>query len=150
IDFLKTYTSDIDVQAGEEPRAELYFCVLEGKASLKTDAYHEYPNLAGPSGPALFEWDNKGAGARGPRRLDKLLPIFSKELPANDQATEMRLAVEEISKRMVDKKPVDVVLLEGAQADKPSHHVLGILSLAAIDALPTLLDILADDDPRHG
>lgn len=150
IDFLKVYTSDIDVQAAEEPRAELYLCLLQGKASLKTDAYREYPNLSGPSGPALFEWDNKGAGARGPRRLDKPLPIFSKELPANEQAGEMRLAVEEISKRMVDKKPVDVVLLEGTQSNKPSHHVLGILSLAAIDAVPTLLDILADEDPQHG
>lgn len=150
IDYLKNYTPDTDYQSGEEPRAELYLCILQGRASLKTDTYHEFPNLTGPPGPAMFSWDNKGAGARGPQRLERPLPVWSKELPSNDSVAEMRLAIEEISKRMVDRKAVDIVLLEGTQSTKNSHHVLSILSLGAIDAVPTLLDILGDEDPRRG
>jgi hypothetical protein len=152
IDFFKTYGADIDQLGGEEPRSELHLCVLSGRASLKTDAYHEYPNLTAPPGPALFHWSNRDpAGtARTPDRLDRPLPVWNKELPTTDQAKEKRLALDEISKRMTDRKPVDVALLEEVQVDQRSHHVLGILGLAAIDAVPALVDILSDETQNHG
>jgi hypothetical protein len=149
IDFFKAYTRDIDYQGGEEPRAELYLCVTQGKAGLSVDPYHEYPNLSEPPGPALFAWDNKGAGTRGPIRLDKRPPAFTKDVAVTEQAKAMRVALAELSMQLTPKKPLDVAMLEGREKG-PAARTLSIYSLSAIDAVPQLLDILGDEDPARG
>jgi hypothetical protein len=149
IEFFKQYTSDIDWQSGEEPRAELYLGVMSGRVSLKVD-YREYPSLTAPPGPAMFSWDNKGAGVRGPVKLDQVFPVWNKEVPTTKDANEMRVALEEISKQMVGMRRVEVVLEEGVQPGrKMSQRTLCILSLGAIDAVPTLLDILSNEDTAY-
>jgi hypothetical protein len=149
IDLIKRYTPDTDYQGGEEPRADLYLTVVQGKAGLRMDGYHEYPNLSEPPGPAFFSWDNKGAGARGPLRFDKRPPSLSKEIPTTAQAKPMRVALDELSVLLTPKKALDVALLEGRQKDAAAR-TLSIYSLGAIDAIPQLLDILSDEDPEHG
>ncbi len=149
IDLFSHYTRDIDWQGGEEPRTELYLYVLQGKAGLR-DGFHEYPNLEGPTGPALISWDNKGAGTSAPRPVAQPLPFFNRDIPISPQAKEMDLALKEVSMTMVGKKTVDLVLKEDVQDTKPSHRTLSILCLGALDDVPTLLDLLAEEDPTRG
>ncbi len=149
IDYFKAYTRDIDYAGGEEPRAELYLCIIQGTAGVTIDSYHEYPNLKEPPGPAIFSWDNKGSGARGPVRLDKRPPAFTKDVPMTPQAKAMRVALQELSMQLTQKKALDVALLEGREKG-PAARTLSIYSLSAIDAVPQLLDILSDEDPAHG
>src|SRR5262249_19505736 len=113
--------------------------------------YREPQRLTAPPGPAMFIWDNKGAGARGPIPLEAVYPVWGKDVDLMDKiATEHRLALEEISRQMVGTRPVDVVLEEGVQAErKESHRKLCIMALGALDAVPRLLDILADETPQH-
>jgi hypothetical protein len=149
VDLLRTYTRDINWVDGEEPRAELYFCVLQGKASLDINTYRKYSNLEGPSGPALFLWDNKGPGASGPIKLDKTPDIWNKLPRKTDISEPMRIALEELSRRMVGNRPLDVVLMEGLQTETPATRLLAIYSLCALDEVRKLIEILGDEDHTH-
>jgi hypothetical protein len=149
VDLLRLYTPDINYLDGEDPRAELYLCMLRGKASLRVDGYH-FSNLQAPPGPALFVWDNKGSGWRGPLPLERPLPEFDKQPPAT-KAKEMMPALEGLSKRMVGKRKPDVVLLEGLQKEQPTDRLLCIYALCALDEVVKLVETVGDEDadPTH-
>jgi hypothetical protein len=145
IDLLKHYTRDINYLDGEEPRAELYLVVLRGKASLKIDSYH-YSNLQGPPGPALFAWDNKGAGARGPAPLEKVPGFWSKVPPDNKLARDMGVALKEMSNLMVGKKTPGETLEEMRQAEKPLfQRLLALYCCVGLDQVRRLIDALGEE-----
>lgn len=150
IDLIKHYTPDVDWKQGEEPRAEVYLCVLKGKAALKVDQYLAFPILEAPPGPAFFLWNNKGPAPQSPIRLEQTPPIWEKTPPMTKEAAAMTAALEEMSKRLTDRKAVDVVLLENLQAPQAEQRLLSIYSLSAVDDVRKLLDVLADEDPNHG
>jgi serine/threonine protein kinase len=148
VDLLKQYTRDINYKEGEGPRAELYLCVLRGKAGVKMGEFH-YSNLTGPPGPAVFLWDNIGPGAQGPKTLKTVPPIWSKDPPRTDLAKDMTLALEELSGRMAERKPLDMVLMEGLHQERQASRLLSVYCLGAIDEARKLVEILGDEDPAH-
>jgi hypothetical protein len=148
VDLLRLYTRDIEYHRGEEPRADLFLCVLRGKAGVKIDTYH-FSNLQEPPGPSLFVWDNKGSGWRGPIKLDRALPEFNKQPPATPLAKEMAVALQELSLRMVGKQRPEVILLEGREKEQPMGRLLAIYSLCALDEVGKLIEILGDETEAH-
>ncbi len=157
VDLLKHYTRDVNYRDGEDPRTELVLVLLRGTASVRIDFY-QYSNLKAPrEGGAMFLWDNKGAGTRGPIPIEKLPPLFSKvpvtttlSVPALVKAAdEMVIALKELSKKMVGKKPPSVALGEFQESDRQSHRVLAIYSYCALDEVRKLIDTLGDEDPNH-
>jgi hypothetical protein len=155
VDLLKHYTRDINWRDGEEPRAELYLIVLKGKANLRMNTYH-FSDLTAPPGPALFVWDNKGSGAQGPIRVEKVPAFWDKTLspPAGNDASkwfdEMKLALVELSKRMVENKPLGVALAEARQPNQPlGQRLLSIYALCALDGIRDLFDVLEADAPEQ-
>jgi hypothetical protein len=148
VDLLKHYTRDVNYREGEGPRAELYLCVLKGKAGLKMDTFH-YSNLQGPPGAAMFLWDNIGPGAQGPLHLEAVAPIWSKDPPKTDLARDMVIALREQAERMVGTKPLDVALIEGLQTERPASRLLAVYSLGAINEPRKLVEILGEADQTH-
>jgi hypothetical protein len=150
LDLLKQYTRDIHWADGEEPRAELYSCLLQGKAKLKINEYNPYPVEAAP-GASVFLWENKGQFNPGPfRPPEAWRALWSKVPPANDLANDMGLSLKELSTRIVGNQPLDVVLVEGLQTERLPQRRLAIYSLCALDDVRKLIDILGDEDPTHG
>jgi outer membrane biosynthesis protein TonB len=147
VELIKRYFGDIRWQDGEEPLENVYLAMLKGKGTFKRD-YNSF-NLEMP-GPAFVMWDNKGRGLSERQPLQRPYPQWDKAAPANKEADEMGSALEELSKRMTDKKSVDVALIEGLQSDRPSHRLLSIYCLGALDEVRRLLDVLGDEDPNRG
>jgi hypothetical protein len=147
IEIIRRYTGDIRWQDGEEPWTGAYLAILKGKGALTAD--YRVLSLEMP-GPAFCLWDNKGRGLAGPNKLPKAYPQWEKTPPATKEADEMTAALEDLSKRMVDKKSVDIVLVEGLQSDKLSQRFLSIYCLGALDEVRRLLDVLGEEDPNHG
>jgi hypothetical protein len=121
--------------------------MLKGKGSLNSD-YKSF-SLEMP-GPAFCMWDNKGRGLGDRQPLQRPFPQWDKSPPANKEADEMGAALEDLSKRMTDKKSVDVALMEGLQSDRPAPRLLSIYCLGALDEVQRLLDVLGDEDPNRG
>jgi hypothetical protein len=154
LELVKTCPPEINYQDGEEPVANMTLYVLKGKAGVKYDAYQELPDLAGPTGPALLFWNNKGAGTKGPIPIPQPIPVLAKEPPppqGGDPAKELRPARGEIAGRMTGGQPVDVMLLEGAQSSPVrEQRILCIYGLGAVDAVGSLFDLLASEDKQAG
>jgi hypothetical protein len=149
VDLFKHFTRDINFRANEEPRAELYLCMIEGEAEFRPDAFQSHQLAAAP-GPALFLWDNFTRG-HGPRRLRELPPIWSKLPPDTDVARPMTAALKGLASRLESPKAVDVALKEGVEKDDaPAQtRLLSIYCMAAVDELNDLVDRLEDGDPTH-
>jgi hypothetical protein len=147
VELIKRYFGDFRWQDGEEPLANVYLAILKGKGTFKRD-YNSF-NLEMP-GPAFVMWDNKGRGLSERQPLQRPFPQWDKAPPANKEADEMGTALEDLSKRMTDKKSVDVALVEGLQSDRPSQRLLSIYCLGALDEVRRLLDVLGDEDPNRG
>src|SRR5262249_54504202 len=80
------------------------------------------------------------------------LHFWDKQKPQTDQADQAETALRELLQRLVSRapdKPVESVVQESLQADKPASRVLGVFSLGALDAVGKVLDALADDDERR-
>jgi hypothetical protein len=150
LDLLRRYRGDVNYMAGEEPLATLHFLLLKGHAGLAIE-YQQYPNLSSPPGPAYFRWDNKGPGAQGPHRVDKVPPFFAKVLRVPGRAAEdMELALKQLSQRMLaDKFPTDVLEEVLAATEEPAQHLLAIYCLGALDEVKKLIGILGDQTPDH-
>ncbi len=71
--------------------------------------------------------------------------------PSQKAFRDFRPALDEVSNLLLDpKKAADVGLLEGVDTGKqPDQKALCIYCLGAIDAVPTLLDILGKADPKN-
>src|SRR5262249_26112683 len=80
VELSRRFNPDSNWAAGEEPRAEVVLCMLQGKASLKKDTYF-YNNLEASPGANVILWDNEGPGGQGPRPLPHVLPFWTKDLP---------------------------------------------------------------------
>jgi hypothetical protein len=149
VELVRLYTPQIDYQSGEEPLAQAFLCMLRGKAVLRENNYHEFPNLEAPPGAALIAWNNKGRGIGGPFRLEKPVPAWGKTPPAFEEAKEMEAALRELSKRMSGQSP-EAIIHEFVASQVPSQRLLGITCLSAIDDVPKLIDVLDKDaDPGH-
>jgi hypothetical protein len=148
VEVIKRYNGDIRWQEGEEPWTGVYLAIIKGKGALNAD-FHDFPNLEMP-GPSFFVWDNKGKRLSGPNKLQKPFSQWDKSPPANRDADEMTAALEDLSKRLTDKKGVEVVLMEGLQSDKLPQRLVSIYALCALDEVHRLLDVLNDEDPTHG
>jgi hypothetical protein len=153
VDLLKLYTRDINYAEGEDPLMMLFLMVMRGKAGVKVD-YNNH-SLEGPPGPALLSWDNKRSGVQGPTRIEKLSPAWGKAPPSNlpggrqAAADDMLVALKELSKRMIGKKPPGLVLDETLQSDRRANRVLAIYCFCGLDDVRKLIDTLGDDDPSH-
>ncbi|HEY1859524.1 MAG TPA: HEAT repeat domain-containing protein, partial [Gemmataceae bacterium] len=135
-------------ESGLNPHAEMFLCVLKGRASAAI-GHEEHSQLHPAPGAALFTWENEGKGARGPLSLQKPLPYWDKTLPENAAAQEMRRAIDELQSSLALKSTVESVLLKSLRSERPSHRLLAVRFLGAIDALPKLLDALGDEDAAH-
>jgi hypothetical protein len=143
VELMRHYVGDIRWREGEEPLTQVFLGFLKGNGSLKVD-YNAFP-MEMP-GRAFCGWDNKRGSVFGPMSLQKPFPQWDKSPPMNKEADEMSVALEDLSKRMTDKKLVDVVLAEGLQADRFSTRLVSIYALGALDEVRRLLDILGDED----
>ncbi len=148
VDLVQRYTGDIRWQEGEEPYAEVFLGFIAGKGALKAD-YVTRSSLGMP-GPAFTIWNNKGRGMPEFTRLEKPFAEWDKAPFASKQADEMIRAAEELSKRMTEKKAVDVALMEGLQSNRLSERLLSIYAFGALDEVGRLLEVLDDEDPTHG
>jgi hypothetical protein len=149
VELLKGYSGDIRWQEGEEPWTGAYLAIIKGKGALDAD-YRAFPNLEMP-GPSFFTWDNKGRGLQGPKKLPRAFPQWDKSPPPNlKEAASALAAMADLSKRMMEKKEVNVVLLEGRSSQQISDRLLAIYSFGALDEVKQLLDVLGDEDPAHG
>jgi hypothetical protein len=148
VELIKHYDGSIRWQEGEEPYASLLLGVIKGKGSLDAD-YHAFPNLEMP-GPSLFIWDNKGHGLVGPKGLPRPFPQWDKSPPNNKETPGAMAAMESLSKRMIDNKSVNVVLMEGLVSPSLPERILSIRSFGALDQVQPLLDVLGDEDENHG
>lgn len=122
--------------AGEEPPAQLYLIVLKGQARVRV-GYNAYAAQA-PPGPALFYWNNVGAPSRGPISLAKMIPQWIQDQPSSPD-------LEELAAQLTDRTALNVVLAENRRSNRPSKRALAVYCLGAIDAVPELLDALADE-----
>lgn len=147
LELIKRYTPDINYQDGEDPRADLSLYVLKGRAGLRF-GYHNFPNLEGPTGAALFVWDNKGNPPQQPITVKEPIALFGRELAATAPAAkDLRPALGEIADRMTGKQSVDVFLVEGAKtSSRPEQRALCIFCLGSIDDVSSLLDILGNNE----
>jgi hypothetical protein len=155
IDLLKRYTRDINYRANEDPRAELYLCLLRGEAELRVDyVTHNLEALKS----ALFLWDNF-TRPRGPLPIKEVPDIWSKDPPspsadnarAAEAIKEMTAALRGLEGRLATTRTVDVALKEGVEKDdaRPAVRMLAIYSMAAIDDMNELIDRLDDDNLAH-
>ncbi|HXG08471.1 MAG TPA: hypothetical protein VNK04_01660, partial [Gemmataceae bacterium] len=133
--------------------------VLKGQAQLRVGV--QQFALQAPPGPALYTWANHGPSAPGPQPLpDEVAPLWHKTLPATwqwqklpvpqQQAAQktyeaMRQALNELSNRLNTAASLHVVLAEDMRSPRPMTRELAVLSLGAVDALPEVLDALADE-----
>jgi hypothetical protein len=150
IELIKWYTPNLNY-FDEDSRADLTLYVLKGRAGLKHDGFFEVGELQGPTGKALVSWDNKALGLQGPHKIEQPIPVFAKDFPSGDEAKQLRPALSEIADRMIGKQPVEVVLVEGAKTGKdPSQRRVCTYCLGAVGAVPALLDLLGNEDPKAG
>jgi hypothetical protein len=150
VDLFKHFTRDINYRADEDPRAELYLCVLKGEVELRIDPYTTHSMEAPPRG-ALFLWDNF-TRPRGPISIKEVPPIWSKDPPEGEIPRKMTAALRTLQVRLEATKTVDVALKEAVEKeDAPLPlRFLAIYSMAAIDDVNELIERLDDDNIRHG
>jgi hypothetical protein len=98
----------------------------------------------------LFSWNSYGRGLLGPFEQPAQMAAFSKDVPATKEVNDIREGLDGISKRMGEKKAVNVVLTEIVQDGSQTQRSLCIYCLGAIDAIPNLLDILDNQDDARG
>jgi len=148
VDLFKMLPTNVDWRS-QQPRADVVLTLLKGKAELHLQ-YNKFENLQMP-GPGFFRWDSYGPGITGPLPQQVPSPAFGKDIPAGKDIAKLRESLEAISRRMGEKKAVNVVLKEIVSADDSAElqRLLSIQFLAALDAIPTVLDILdGKDDAR--
>jgi hypothetical protein len=119
--------------------------VLKGHVTLRTD--YQVFNMPAPE---KFIWDNyHGSAAAGPQPLQPLPDWWtSRGLPKKKAGKEMLLALDDFEQQLRKKgQPMDVALAELRQDGPRSARVLSVWCLAAIDAVPQLVDAL--DDAQH-
>jgi hypothetical protein len=151
IDLAGTYTSDTPFKkAGpnvqpERPTVLLFLVVLRGHAQVKADA-----NVYSVRAPSLMSWDNNGPGVRPPTPFDAAgMKAWDKAMSQKESTKDDTLALKELLVRLSDKQPVELVVKESLQSDKPASRSLAVYSLAALGAVSRVLDALADDDERQ-
>lgn len=137
---------------GEAPVAALNLIVLKGQMELKTPlAEHR---LSAPPGPALMQWDSAGGADKGPQRSEELPAWADPNAKPLADATLAAGIVERLQNRLKDKTPDEALLdlLTAADRDSDAHRAaltreIVVLSQAALDDLPHVVDALAD--PKH-
>jgi len=147
VDVYKVTPANLDWKR-DEPLAVANLYLVQGKGGLRVD-YQSFPSLSSP-GPSLFSWNSYGRGLQGPFEQPAQLAAFGKDVPATKEATDLREGLDGISKRLGEKKPVNVVLQEIMDDGSQTQRSLTIYCLGAIDAMPTLLDILDNKDEARG
>jgi hypothetical protein len=147
IDLFKVYTRDIKHRAGEEPRADLYLCVVSGEVEAKVDALSTH-NLEAPPGTALIAWDSF-TKVHDPVRLPKLPAVWDKAPPKTAQAKAFSARLATLEKRFDGKKSVEAVLAEAMASGDNALCFLALYCFAASDDVKRLLDALGDDRPER-
>jgi hypothetical protein len=152
LDLLGRYPRDVgfQIEKGPPPRAELYLFVLSGNASVKADA-STYQLHAAPGGPSLMSWNNYDEGVHPPGQINpRMLAIWDKAVPSTQGAQDALQALTDLLKRSFENKPIELVVEESLQSDRPMSRILAVYGLGALDATGKVLDALADEDERHG
>ncbi|MFL5243223.1 MAG: hypothetical protein ACJ8FY_14050 [Gemmataceae bacterium] len=148
VDLTGRNTMHSPFQSGIDPRAQLVLCVLKGHAGAKI-GYERFA-LQAPPGEAQLFWNNEGRGLQRPSYLKENLPIWNKTIAHTKLAEEMKGAVEQLWKNLInDKKSVEVTLQEALDSTDPRLRILAVLYLGALDDVSTLIDALGDQEPSH-
>jgi hypothetical protein len=130
---------------GGGPVTYLGLFVLKGQVQLKISNDTHF--MREPKGPALFFWSNLQGRSPAPMYRDSLPAWADKPLAATQPPT-MVQALRNFSKRLKGPVAVDVILAEMVKDQKNGPgQVLGTFSLGAVQDLPDLLEVLADE--RH-
>jgi hypothetical protein len=145
LDLVARYPSGVAfAEGGDPPLASLYLVVLSGSAQVKADA-STYSLRASP-GLCLMSWENYGKGVHEPGQINPAALVnWDKGFPQTESAQRARDALDGLLRRW-SAKPAEVILEESLQSDQPLSRVLGVLSLGALEAIPKVLDALADED----
>lgn len=138
--------------AHQPPRAECFLFLLKGQASVGL-AHETHHGLRPTTDPLVLSWDNQTRTVRGPApavsRIDALLlPIWSDNPPANELARNVRLALNELNRRVVANRPVEAGLVEFLQPGEAStvyQRMLAVRSLTALDSLADVVNVLGDE-----
>jgi hypothetical protein len=130
--------------AGDAPVAALALWVLKGQAALALGSEHF--TLRAPPGPAYFHWDSVNGVDATPRRRDRLPPWAHADAPSTAAAQKTQKALEK-QRQALATKPADTLLVEQLTDNDTSIRELAVYGLGAIDAMPRLVNALAD--PAH-
>jgi hypothetical protein len=131
-------------RGAEAPEASLALWVLEGRATLSIRDQKEVAMQA----PTLFLWDNLGPNYQGPHTRPRAPEWWTAaSLPTPRESRPVIQALEELSKRVTGKAPVEVVLSEAIRDPDAGLRALVVRSLVAVGSVPRLLDAL--DDEKH-
>jgi hypothetical protein len=124
------------------PQILVALLALEGQPQLRIGFQ---PETALPV-PGIHMWDNLGPGAPGAQRMPAPPDWWTTPgLPATREARPVLQALEELSKRLSGKAPVEVALSEALKENDGSLRVLAVRCLVAVGDLPRLLDALDDE-----
>ncbi len=121
------------------PQAFVAIFVLKGTAELKVQSRSHL--MREPPGPAMFFWSNSGGASPGPQSL-ATVPAWAGSRTPPARTNQL---LDNLGSRLRSGTPPDEVITEFAKESDPPSQRLGILCLAAIGKLPTLLDALADE-----
>jgi hypothetical protein len=135
LDLLRQYTPDSNWRGDEEPRTEMYLCILKGKADLKYGAF-TFNNLQAPPGTAVFLWDNGGGRPAPPQRIDTLPAIWSKNPPVEKWAR----AAEDVRRQLREAPPK-----KGPELQAFLNHLREQIKKA--DAIQAVLEPLSKSIP---
>jgi hypothetical protein len=126
----------------EAPVIDVGLFLLKGQASLKV-RLNTYSLREG--GPALFFWNSLQGPGPSPQPL-RSQPPWAGKTPPRGQPN-MTPALEALSKRLKGRAVEDLVLnlTEMVREDSVPGQMLATYCLGALDAVPSLLEILADE-----
>jgi hypothetical protein len=148
VDLSGRNTMHSPFQSGIDPRAELYLCVLKGHVGAKI-GYDKFA-LQAPPGQCSLAWNNEGKGLLGPAFSKENLPVWNKTIARTKLAEEVKKAVEQLWRGLIDdKKSVEVTLQEALDSTDPTQRDLAVLFLCGLDDVSTVIDALGDQDPSH-
>jgi hypothetical protein len=121
-----------------EPETYVRIYALKGAANLRA-AHHEFQL---PS-PSVFDWDNLGGAAPGPQPIPRAPDWWThagtSRLPG---AKEMQTALDGLSRRLIAKDSLEVVLAESLKEGEMATRVLALRCLGAMDDLSRLVNVL--------
>jgi hypothetical protein len=123
------------------PQAVLALFALKGQTQVKVGA--QTHTMREPPGPAVFIWTSQSGASPGAQTLATQPPWAT---PAGKSAlAKAKPVLDELDRRLTGSTPVSDVLAAMIKEPESGGQRVAVHCLAAIDDLPMLLDLLADE-----